>query len=120
MAGGGGAASAMVMVVFIGLLAAMAIPAFQKVRQSSQLKVCANNERMYSAAFDQYSLETGQPPKHLEALVGPDKFIRTRPICPVGGEYEIPEGATSGNEIYCTVHGTLDDISRAYSAPPRR
>jgi type IV pilus assembly protein PilA len=31
----------MIVVVIIGLLAAMAIPAFQKVRQSSQDKACA-------------------------------------------------------------------------------
>ncbi len=120
LAGGGGAASAMVMVVFIGLLAAMAIPAFQKVRQTSLLKVCANNERMYSAAFDQYALETGHPPKRLDMLVGAGKYIHTPPVCPAGGAYEIPVGATSGEEVYCTVHGTLEDIARSASAPPRR
>jgi len=35
----------MIVVVIIGLLAAMAIPAFQKVRQSSQDKAVLNNAR---------------------------------------------------------------------------
>ena len=40
----------MIVVVIIGLLAAMAIPAFQKVRTSSQDKAVLNNARQLSAA----------------------------------------------------------------------
>jgi type IV pilus assembly protein PilA len=49
----------MIVVVIIGLLAAMAIPAFQKVRSSSQDKTVLNNARQLSAAADQYFLENG-------------------------------------------------------------
>jgi len=49
----------MIVVVIIGLLAAMAIPAFQKVRQSSQDKAVMNNMRQLGAAADQYFLENG-------------------------------------------------------------
>ena len=42
----------MIVVVIIGLLAAMAIPAFQKVRQSSQDKAVLNNARQLSAYLD--------------------------------------------------------------------
>jgi competence protein ComGC len=120
LGGGGGAASAMIMVVVIGLLAAMAIPAFQKVRQASQQKVCLNNLRQYAAAFDQYALENNHPPKSLSQLVGPDKYIRTTPVCLLGGTYLIPEGATTGDEIACSVHGTMEDMRSLPSAPARR
>ncbi len=50
----------MIVVVIIGLLAAMAIPAFQKVRQSSQDKTVLNNARQLGAAADQYFLEFGR------------------------------------------------------------
>ncbi|MBI5771009.1 MAG: prepilin-type N-terminal cleavage/methylation domain-containing protein, partial [Verrucomicrobia bacterium] len=40
----------MIVVVIIGLLAAMAIPAFQKVRTSSQDKAVLNNARQLAAA----------------------------------------------------------------------
>ena len=50
----------MIVVVIIGLLAAMAIPAFQKVRQSSQDKAVLNNARQLAAAADQYFLENGE------------------------------------------------------------
>ena len=49
----------MIVVVIIGLLASMAIPAFQKVRTNSQDKAVLNNARQLSAASDQYYLENG-------------------------------------------------------------
>jgi len=49
----------MIVVVIIGLLAAMAIPAFQKVRETSQNKTIVNNLRQFAAAGQQYLLETG-------------------------------------------------------------
>ena len=49
----------MIVVVIIGLLAAMAIPAFQKVRTNSQDKAVLNNARQLSAGADQYYLENG-------------------------------------------------------------
>jgi type IV pilus assembly protein PilA len=46
-------------VVIIGLLAAMAIPAFQKVRESSRESALINDARQLGAAVQQYLLETG-------------------------------------------------------------
>lgn len=50
----------MIVVVIIGLLAAMAIPAFQKVRQTSQEKTMLNNLRQLASGADQYFLEEGK------------------------------------------------------------
>lgn len=60
----------MIVVVIIGLLAAMAIPAFQKVRASSQDKAVLNNLRQLSSAADQYFLEAGVSQVTSQALVG--------------------------------------------------
>ena len=49
----------MIVVVIIGLLAAMAIPAFQKVRQSSLEKTVLNDARQIGAAIQQYCMEYG-------------------------------------------------------------
>lgn len=49
----------MIVVVIIGLLAAMAIPAFNKVRQTSQDKTVLNNLKQYAAAAQQYMLDEG-------------------------------------------------------------
>ena len=60
----------MIVVVIIGLLAAMAIPAFQKVRANSQDKAVTNNLRQLSSAADQYYLETGNTTVASSELVG--------------------------------------------------
>ena len=66
----------MIVVVIIGLLAAMAIPAFQKVRQSSQDKAVLNNVRQLSAAADQYYLENGVSTVAQASLVGPTAYVK--------------------------------------------
>lgn len=61
----------------MGLMAAMAIPAFQKVRTASQEKVMLNNARMLSSAADQYYLESGKTVAAYSDLVGPDKYVKS-------------------------------------------
>jgi type IV pilus assembly protein PilA len=67
----------MIVVVIIGLLASMAIPAFQKVRTNSQDKAVLNNARQLSAASDQYYLENGVSSVILTDLVGPTTYIKS-------------------------------------------
>jgi type IV pilus assembly protein PilA len=66
----------MIVVVIIGLLAAMAIPAFQKVRSSSQDKAVLNNVRQLSAAADQYFLENGVSTVARDDLVGATAYVK--------------------------------------------
>jgi type IV pilus assembly protein PilA len=66
----------MIVVVIIGLLAAMAIPAFQKVRQSSQDKAVLNNARQLSAAADQYFLENGVSTVTSVDLIGATNYVK--------------------------------------------
>src|SRR5579884_2795679 len=60
----------MIVVVIIGLLAAMAIPAFNKVRQASRQKAITNNLRQMSAAAQQYMLENGVSQVAYSDIVG--------------------------------------------------
>jgi type IV pilus assembly protein PilA len=62
--------------VMVGLLAAMAIPAFQKVRMASQEKAVLNNLRMLAAAADQHYLENGVTTASYSDLVGPTRYIK--------------------------------------------
>src|ERR1700679_3501039 len=66
----------MIVVVIIGLLASMAIPAFQKVRTNSQDKAVLNNARQLSAASDQYYLENGVSSVILSDLLGPTSYLK--------------------------------------------
>lgn len=67
----------MIVVVIIGLLAAMAIPAFQKVRQASQDKAVLNNMRQLAAGADQYYLEYGVTTVAQTSLVGPNAYVKS-------------------------------------------
>ena len=116
----GGGANAIVFIVVIGLLAAMAIPAFQKVRQVSQLKVCQNNLRALSAAADQYTLVNTHPPRQIADLVGPGKDIRFV-ACPVGGTYQLRQDqSTHETVVVCSRHGTMEDIAGQFQSSPHR
>ena len=86
----------MIVVVIIGLLAAMAIPAFQKVRVSSQDKAVTNNMRQLGAAADQYFLEAGVASASLTALVGSSNYVKA--LSTVANE-RYPLVFTQGNPI---------------------
>ncbi len=89
----------MIVVVIIGLLAAMAIPAFQKVRTSSQDKAVLNNARQLGAAADQYFLENGVSTVAQSALVGPNAYVKSLNL--VAGE-GYPTAFTQGVTITIT------------------
>jgi type IV pilus assembly protein PilA len=66
----------MIVVVIIGMLAAMAIPGFQKVRTASQDKAVLNNARQLAAAADQYYLENGVTTVIQAGLIGPTLYVK--------------------------------------------
>ncbi len=68
----------MIVVVIIGMLAAMGIPAFQKVRASSQDKAVLNNARQLAAAADQYYIEHGVSTVDQGELVGATNYVRAQ------------------------------------------
>ena len=85
-----------------GLGAAMAVPAFQKVRETSQEKAVTNNLRQLAAAADQYFLEEGKTEVKATQLIGPDKYIGS--LEPVAGEsYEDLVITTEMSEISVTL-----------------
>ena len=86
----------MIVVVIIGLLAAMAIPAFQKVRQNSQDKAVLNNARQLSAGADQYYLENGVSTVTLSDLLGPTSYVKA--LNSVANE-AYPAGFSQGTTI---------------------
>ncbi|HET7535800.1 MAG TPA: prepilin-type N-terminal cleavage/methylation domain-containing protein [Candidatus Didemnitutus sp.] len=83
----------MVVVVIIGLLAAIAIPAFQRVREKARLTRVANDLRVFAQAFDTYVMEQGSWPADVSPGVIPAELVGRLPITftqptPLGGQYE--------------------------------
>ena len=100
----------MIVVVIIGLLAAMAIPAFQKVRISSQDKAVLNNARQLSSGADQYFLENGVSTVAYSDLVGSDKYVKA--VNTVAGE-TYPTSYTQGTTI--TISGVAGSRTVTYA-----
>jgi prepilin-type N-terminal cleavage/methylation domain-containing protein len=83
----------MIVVVIIGLLAAIALPAFQRVREKARLSRMANDLRVFAQAFDTYLLEQGAWPADAAPGVIPTELVGRLPNTfaqptPLGGLYE--------------------------------
>src|SRR5471030_3068549 len=76
----------MIVVVIIGLLAAMAIPAFQKVRASAQDKTVGNNLRQLSQGANQYFTEFGVSTVASATLMGTNSSQYVKTFQTVAGE----------------------------------
>src|SRR5512147_326413 len=100
----------MIVVVIIGLLAAMAIPAFQKVRIASQDKAVLNNARQMSGAADQYYLEYGAAYADSSNLVGATNYVKS--LNTVAKEY-YPPVYSQGVTITITNVGNARTITYA-------
>ncbi|MGJ3242619.1 MAG: type II secretion system protein [Opitutales bacterium] len=110
----------MIVVVIIGLLAAMAIPAFQKVRDSSQASRIANDMKKVTEAFDVLLLERPMPDGIYTSTSAPGGFpvadlpeeIQAKPF---GSDsqisYDINAGLTGAGNLGVVLNRTtpLDD-----------
>ena len=82
----------MIVVALIGLLAAIAIPNFQKAIQTTQQRTCALNRRNIDGAKWQWALEHRKPPTATPTdtdLFGKSAYIEHKPDCPASGEYSL-------------------------------
>jgi prepilin-type N-terminal cleavage/methylation domain-containing protein len=84
----------MIVVVIIGLLAALAIPAFQRVRRKSQNSTVVNGLRVFSQAFETYATENGAwPPNVGPGQIPPGvgnadfKVGVWQTVTPIGGQW---------------------------------
>jgi type IV pilus assembly protein PilA len=76
----------MIVVVIIGLLAAMAIPAFNKIRFTARYKAVVNNLRQVSSGAQQYLLEQGASQVLEPQLEGTSSFNYIRPVSTINQE----------------------------------
>src|SRR5208337_4517060 len=76
----------MIVVVIIGLLAAMAIPAFSKVRAASRNSAVTNNLRQMFSAAQQYMLDKSSVSCGYADLVGATTDFQLHVVNPVAGE----------------------------------
>lgn len=82
----------MIAIVIIGVLAALAVPAFQRLKQRSLATLMANDFRQITASFERSNLEMGRWPPATAAGVTPANMEGILPSAyllptPVGGQY---------------------------------
>ena len=94
----------MIVVAIIGLLAAIAIPSFMKVRTSSQQNACINNLRQIEASKEQWALEARIAQGAAANKTEVDKYIKVSPSCPANGTYNY---TTIGTDATCTITSPL-------------
>ncbi len=106
-----------VVVAVIGLLAAMAIPAFARSRSRSAQTLCISNLRRIDDAKAQWAMDASKGlrvrPRDRD-LFGPRLYIRIKPQCPAGGLYDLGKVKDPPT---CTIagHALTDDGSIAVS-----
>jgi len=103
----------MIVVVIIGLLAALAIPAFNKVRATSQDKHVANTLRQIAGAADQYFMETGLGSVAVSSLFGNANYIAGAMSNTIGSSAKVP--FTYGPDPITTATTQLEGLDIAGS-----
>ena len=87
----------MIVVAILGLLAALAVPSFIKVRKESQAKRIVNDARQIDAAIDTWALQAGAADGDAVDLVQAAEYMKSGTINPsdvLGNPYLI---GTVGN-----------------------
>jgi type IV pilus assembly protein PilA len=95
----------MIVVVIIGLLAAMAIPAFQKVRRSSQEKTMINDARQIAAGAQQYFLEKGVTTVAAAEIVGAGGYVKK-----LGTGNSLDQAVLTQSETFSITNGSLGTL----------
>jgi len=109
----------LVMLLVLGLLAAIAVPSFVSARERAMRTACINNLRQIDGAKDQYMLIHRAEPTGMGDLVG-EQFLRDHPACPTGGTYSL--GAI-GEDPTCSIPGhelPSSVLAPIHPAPARR
>ena len=86
----------MIVVLIIGLLAAIAIPNFIKARKTTQMNACIDNLRAIEGGIEQ-ALTAGTAFTDIDSAVlfGANAYIKVTPVCPVGKTpYVLPTAET--------------------------
>ncbi len=90
----------LVVIVIIGVLAAIGVPAYQNMTTKAKTTACQANRRTLQTAVGMCYAETGAYPTTIDELT-PYLDNATSIKCPTGGAYSID----AAHEITCAAHG---------------
>lgn len=102
----------LVVIAIIGILIAIAVPSYSKIRANAEKKACEANMRTIYGAVQVYSIEVSGPlPNNIDLQTIQDYFDNKQPPkCPTIGkssDYTVQVDPNSGTiTVTCTKHGT--------------
>jgi prepilin-type N-terminal cleavage/methylation domain-containing protein len=81
----------MIVVAIIGLLTAIAVPAWAKSRSTARTKACVNNLKQMFYAKAQWSFELHKADSEIPAMTDIQVYMQgtTAPTCPASGTYDL-------------------------------
>jgi type II secretion system protein G len=92
----------MIVIVIIGVLAAIAVPAYSSYVSKAQERTCEANRRTISTAAVMYYIEKGNYATDIDNLT--DYLDNVTSLeCPAGGEYEFVQDSF---DVTCSKHTT--------------
>ena len=95
----------MIVIVIIGVLAAIGVPAYNSYVAKAKKTVCFTNLRVLNTAVEMHKMEKGAAPADIDALAAymdVDDYDSLE--CPTGGEYSL----TAAGVPTCSKHGGYD------------
>lgn len=90
----------MIVVAIIGIIIAIAVPAFLRARETARGRACQENLSKIDGAKETYALEnnlgpTGSVNMTSLVLTGGTGYLKAEPECPSGGTYTVGTVATA-------------------------
>jgi prepilin-type N-terminal cleavage/methylation domain-containing protein len=99
----------MIVIAIIGILAAIAVPNFNRARAQAKLKACVSNMKTIEGAIELYDMENQVPHgtvPSIEQLVA-GGYLKVAPKCPSAGTYT-PSVTTTSTNVQCDKHGSIE------------
>ena len=88
----------MIVVVIIGILIAIAIPVYNSIQKSAEIKACAANRRTIRSQMEVYKADTGAAVSDFTGFIGNTDYFAATPACPTSGTYAL----TASGAVTCT------------------
>jgi prepilin-type N-terminal cleavage/methylation domain-containing protein len=95
----------LIVVAIFGLLVGLAMPNFIKARGRARQQLCIENLSQIESAKQIWGVENGKKDGDVPStadLIGADRYMKTTPTCPAGGNYSWNAIGTTAS---CTIGG---------------
>jgi prepilin-type N-terminal cleavage/methylation domain-containing protein len=100
----------MIVIAIIGILAAIAVPNFNRARAQAKKKSCVANMKTIEGAVELYQMENGTQGNLTPQQLQSNGYLKSEPKCPsdTATSYSITIGAGTGamTDVECKAGGT--------------